>query len=320
MEIVHFPSDGTPRVLTDTAKIPEDGLVWVDFIRDDAQHWECWAEPLIGVPIEPQHVEDSHNASHPSFFDGTADYDMLVFQGLGPRDMPFPLETRTAAFFMFDRVLITIRASDNVSMGLARKKMLEGRSKAPDSVVKIAHAVLDVMVDRFLKIREPLDAYFTELQDELLDPSSKTDDWRTLLAGRRMVRKLEWLSENQMEALGSWRRGSRTDWSASEEVRIRDLNEHVDRLLDHARDQERDIEAAVQLHFSAVTHKTNKIVQTLTVLSAIFFPLTLITGIYGMNFQYMPELHWEYGYFFALGLLVAIGGGLMYYFKRRRFF
>lgn len=320
MEIVHFPGGGNPTVLADTGKIPEDGLVWVDFIRDEAQHWECWAEPLIGVPIETQHVEDSHNASHPSFFDGTADYDMLVFQGLGPRDLPFPLETRTAIFFMFDRVLITIRASDNVSMGLARKKLLEGRGKPPDSVIKIAHAILDTMVDRFLKIREPLDAYFTELQDDLLDPSSKTDDWRTLLAGRRMVRKLEWLSENQMEALSSWRRGTRSDWSDSEEVRIRDLNEHVDRLLDHARDQERDIEAAVQLHFSTVTHKTNKIVQTLTVLSAIFFPLTLITGIYGMNFQNMPELHWEYGYFFALGMLAVIGGGLLYIFKKRGFF
>jgi len=241
MEILHFASGKAPTVLTDTTQIPEDGLVWVDFIRDDASHWECWAEPLIGVPIEPQHVVDSHNPTHPSFFDGTPDYDMLIFQGLGPRDNPFPLETRTTAFFLFDRVLITIRAPDNVSMGLSRKKMLEGRAKPPDSVLKIAHAILDTMVDRFLKVREPLDEHFTALQDELLDPANKTDDWRTLLAGRRVVRKLEWLSENQMEALDAWRRGARADWSASEEVRIRDLREHIDRVLDHARDQERDI-------------------------------------------------------------------------------
>lgn len=321
MEILHFAEGKNPTQLNNTEQIPEDGLVWVDFVRDDAQHWDCWAEPLIGVPLEPQHVEDSLNPTHPSFFDGTADYDMLVFQGLGPHDgMPVPLETRSSAFFMFDRVLITIHASDNVSIGLARKKLLEGRGKPPDSVMKIAHFVLDTMVDRFLKIREPLDAYFTQLQDDLLDPSSKTDDWRTLLDGRRLVRKLEWLSENQMSALDAWRRGSRCDWTASEEVRIRDLNEHVDRVLDHARDQERDIEAAVQLHFSSVTHQTNKIMQTLTVLSAIFFPLTLITGIYGMNFQNMPELHWEYGYFYALGMLAVIGGGLLYIFKKRGFF
>src|SRR3569623_1798643 len=101
MEILHFADEKSPALLTDTAQIPEDGLVWVDFVRDDAQLWDCWAEPLIGVPIEPQHVADSLNASHRSFFDGTVDYDMLVFQGLGPKDVPFPQEPRPAAFFMF---------------------------------------------------------------------------------------------------------------------------------------------------------------------------------------------------------------------------
>ena len=320
MEILHFADGKVPVRLADTGQIPEDGLVWVDFMRDDAQSWECWAEPLVGVPIEAEHVEDSHNPTHPSFFDGTPDYDMLIFQSLGPRDDPFPLETRTAAFFLFDRVLITVRASDGVSINVARKKMLEGRIKPPDSVLKITHAILDTMVDRFLTVREPLDKHFTQLQDELLDPGKKSDDWRELLAGRRVVRKLEWLSENQIEALDTWRRNTRQDWSATEEVDIRDLREHVDRVLDHARDQERDIEAAVQLHFSSVAHHTNKIMQTLTVLSAIFFPLTLIVGIYGMNFENMPELHWHYGYFYVLGLLSVIGGGLLYAFKRGGYF
>ena len=81
---------------------------------------------------------------------------------------------------------------------------------------------------------------------------------------------------------------------------------------------QRDTEIAVQLHFSSVAHRTNKIVQGLTVLSAIFFPLTLITGIYGMNFEHMPELHWRYGYFMVLGLLAIVAGGLLLYFKRRR--
>jgi magnesium transporter len=320
MQILHFVNGDPPRPLTEIGQIPPAGLVWVDFVRDDAHAWECWAEPLIGVPIEPQHVADSHNAAHPSFFDGTPDYDMLIFQGLGPRDDPFPLETRTAAFFMFDRVLLTVRAPDNVSLSIARQKLLDGRIKSLDSVLKLTHLILDTMVDRYLKIREPLDKHFTALQDDLLDPSTKCDDWRALLDGRRVARRLESLSENQMEALDAWRRGTRLDWSPSEEVRMRDLSEHVHRVLDHASGQERDIEAAVQLHFSSVTHRTNQIMQVLTVLSAIFFPLTLIVGIYGMNFENMPELHWHYGYFYALGLLAVVGGGLLIAFKRGGYF
>ena len=320
MQALHLFHSQPPKDLGQITQIPAEGLIWIDIVRGEMTSWECWAEPLLGIAIEPQHVQDSDNQDHPSFFDGTPDYDMLIFQGLGPQDSPFPLETRTVAFFMFDRVLLSVRASDNISLIEVRQKLLDGRIKTPGSVLKLAHTILDTMVDRYLKIRDPLDKHLTALQDDLLDPTTKCDDWRGLLDGRRVVRRLESLSENQLEALDTWRRNTRLDWTPNEEVRVRDLREHVERVLDHASGQERDIEAAVQLHFSSVTHKTNQIMQTLTVLSAIFFPLTLIVGIYGMNFENMPELHWHYGYFYALGLLAVIGGGLMLLFKRRGFF
>lgn len=320
MDILHFKTGQPIRQITQDTHLPEEGLVWVDFVREDAANWDCWAEPLIGVPIEPQHVADSLNADHPSFFDGTADYDMLIFQGISAKDDPFPIETRTGAFFLFDRILITVRAPDNISFIEARQKLLDGRLKSPGSILKLAHMILDQMVDRFLKIREPMDRKLTTLQDELLDPSNNMDDWRTLLEGRRVVRQLEALSEDQLEALDAWRRGTRTEWSSSEEVRIRDLSEHIHRVRDHASGQERDVESAVQLHFASVSHRTNRIMRGLTVMSAIFFPLTLITGIYGMNFENMPELHTRHGYFVVLGLIFGLGGGLLYYFRKHGYF
>lgn len=318
--ILHLKTSQPVRQIEAGEPLPEEGLLWIDYIREEATGWECWAEPLIGVPIEPQHVSDSLNAEHPSFFDGTSDYDMLIFQGLGPKDNPFPLETRTAAFFLFDRFLITVHANDSISFAAIKQKLLDGRLKAPGSSLKLAHAILDHMVDRYLKIREPMDRHLTTLQDELLDPRNKADDWHTLLEGRRVVRQIEALSEDQLEALDAWRRGTRIEWSSGEDVRIRDLSEHINRVRDHASGQERDIESAVQLHFASVSHRTNRIMRALTVMSAIFFPLTLITGIYGMNFEYMPELHTRHGYFVVLSLIFGLGGGLFYFFRRRGFF
>jgi magnesium transporter len=320
MQIFHFVNGSPACALAPDAPLPEDGLIWVDFLRSEAEGWACWAEPLIGVAIEPQHVKDSLNPNHPSFFDGTPDYDMLVFQGLGPSDNPFPIETRTVAFFMFPRVLITIRAEDNVSIERVQQRIRsDGRMKSPGTVIDLAHALLDPMVDRYLRIREPLDQRLTELQDGLLDPNNPMNDWRELLSSRRVVRQVEALSESQLEALDAWRRNSSFDCSPHEEVKIRDLVEHVTRVRNHASGEERDIEAAVQLHFAIAAGRTNRVVQFLTVLSAIFFPLTLITGIYGMNFDHMPELHWRYGYFMVLGLLLVVGIGLFLLFRRRRF-
>ncbi|MGV2481922.1 UNVERIFIED_CONTAM: hypothetical protein IGO34_34570, partial [Salmonella enterica subsp. enterica serovar Weltevreden] len=82
-----------------------------------------------------------------------------------------PIETRTAAFFLFPRVMITVRAEDSVSFARIQQRIHDGRMKSPSSVIGLAHAVLDVMVDRYLKIREPLDLRLTELQDGLLDPN-----------------------------------------------------------------------------------------------------------------------------------------------------
>lgn len=319
MDLYHFVPGKPPRVLGDGEALPAKGLVWADFVREEAQGWECWAEPLVGAAIDPEHVSDSLNPTHPSFFDGTPAYDMLVFEGLGPRPEPLPLETRTATFFMFDRLLVTVRAADSVSVDHVRRRLFDGRMKVPSSPRRLALLIVDAMVDRFLRIRETMDAHFTKLQDELLDPAQPLNDWRELLRCRRQVRRLEALSESQLEALDAWRRRSCFDWDQKDAVRMRDLEEHVNRVLTHASGQERDLEAAIQLHFASVSHRTNRVVQGLTVLSAIFFPLTLITGIYGMNFKHMPELDWEYGYYYALGLLALIGGSLWWYFRKRRF-
>ncbi|MGH8460319.1 MAG: magnesium transporter CorA family protein [Stenotrophobium sp.] len=320
VQIYHFANAAPPRLLDSTEPLPQSGLIWIDILREEAQNWACTVEPMAGCAIEAQHVADSLNPDHPSFFDGTADYDMLVFQGLGPRDDTFPLETRTAVFFLLDRMLVSVRGNESVSFGLVHQKLADGRLKPPGSILKLTHLVLDAMVDRFLRVREPMDRRFTALQDELLAPHGSVDDWRTLLDERRVARQLEALCDDQLEALDAWRRNTRTDWSSTEEIRIRDLIEHIDRVEAHAGAQGRDIEAAVQLHFAALTHRTNEIMKVFTVAAVVFMPLTLLTGIWGMNFEYMPELHFHYAYFVALGSLVVLGGLMLYIFKRKGYF
>jgi hypothetical protein len=89
-------------------------------------------------------------------------------------------------------------------------------------------------------------------------------------------------------------------------VRVNDLVEHIERVRGHARRLEGSVESAVQLHFSATAHRTNQIMRTMTVLTAIFMPLTLITGIFGMNFEFIPGVHSPAGFGWTLGLMGAI--------------
>jgi magnesium transporter len=73
-------------------------------------------------------------------------------------------------------------------------------------------------------------------------------------------------------------------------------------------------------YLSGISNKMNEVMKFLTIFAAIFIPLTFIAGIYGMNFEYMPELKWPHGYFMALGIMTSLGLGMIIYFKKRKWF
>ncbi|SEQ33643.1 magnesium Mg(2+) and cobalt Co(2+) transport protein (corA) [Solimonas aquatica] len=323
MEIFSFSRQGVvPTRLARVEQIPEEGFVWLDFTRDEAAQWPSWVRRLTGVQINSDHFDDSLNPDHPSYYDGTEDYDMLVFQGLTPEigGGDYLIESRSAAFFLFDGLLVSVRSKENLSFEQVKRKFCEIKLRFPSTPFGLVHVILDLMVDRYMSVTDELEKRLESISDDLVDPRNPFEDWQELLAYRKQAHALELICGKNLDALDNFRRDMRSELSENQRIRLNDLREHIQRVETHADSLQRDIEVAVQLHFAATAHQTNKVIQMLTVLSAIFFPLTLITGIYGMNFDHMPELHWRYGYFFALGLLVTIGGSLLLYFRRRKLF
>ena len=102
-------------------------------------------------------------------------------------------------------------------------------------------------------------------------------------------------------------------------MRSRDVLEHIERVLGHVRRLESSAETAVQMHFSAQSHRTNDIMRTLTTLTAIFLPLNLVTGFFGMNFDGLPLIHSMTGFWVVTGVMALIGGGLAAFFWRKRY-
>ena len=101
-------------------------------------------------------------------------------------------------------------------------------------------------------------------------------------------------------------------------MRSRDVLEHIERVVHHVTRLEHNAETAVQMHFSAQGNRTNDIMRTLTALTAIFLPLNLIAGIFGMNFEFIPLLHREAGFWWTMGsmALIALTMGLLFWRKR----
>ena len=314
------PDGSPPRRLGHIDDCPHEGFVWLDFIRDQEPNWQETVEGLGCGKLHEGHVRDSLNPAHPSFFDSTSDYDMVIFRGLAPEMEEDQFSTHPVAFFLFERVLVTVQPGESRSVKAVKERLLSQSSRVPADPAALMHLILNAMVDRFLALREPLTQQMDVWRERLLDPRRRTDKWYRVMSHRSQLRRLEILCDEQEDALVTWRDSTRLEMAEGLEVRYTDLLEHIRRVAKFAIGQQHEVEGLMQLHFAAVTHRTNEIMRVLTVLSAIFLPLTLIAGIYGMNFEHMPELHTRYGYFFTLGGMVLLAALLLLWFRWKKWF
>ncbi len=305
------------------------------------------------------HVADLINNQLPSHFDYTSWYDMLVFRRLaaapGSQDLFVDdehgtlasaqralraIDTSPVGFAVFDRALITVHPTDcQVREFFAQKlgRLMEGRDKTaargsarlPASPADLMLRMVNHMVDSYLELRRLLTRQLGTLQRVLLDQNSEFNDWPLLLESRDALHRLEDTCEDQRSAIQEWI-DALDEWPTHSDpqvarerellrVRSRDVLEHVERVLTHVRRLESSAESAVQMHFSALGHRTNSIMRTLTVLTAIFLPLNLITGIFGMNFDAMPLIKNPAGFWEAAGLMLCVAFGLWLLFRRKRY-
>lgn len=202
-------------------------------------------------------------------------------------------------------------------------------SRLPPSPPDLMLRIVNHMVDSYLDLRRLLTRQFAYLQQELLSNRQQFKHWQALLEARNTLHMLEDTCEDQSSAVQEWI-DALEDWPSPSDplavrerevlrVRSRDVHEHIARVLAHVRRLESSAESAVQIHFSAQGSRTNDIMRTLTVLTAIFLPLNLITGIFGMNFDGLPLIHNQLGFWVALGLMLLVAVGLVWWFRRRRY-
>ena len=326
--------------------LPAEGFVWLAIARDDfvARHAEVQAalQRWTGAALVDLHVSDLANAQLPSHFDDTSWYDLMVFRrlaaGAGADEARTPsIDTQAVGFAVFDRVLLSVHPTDGAVRDFFVQRLaastdgpdLRGASRRPASPADLMLRMVNHMVDGYLDLRRLLSRQLGTLQAELLDPKHRFHDWRLLLDARNTLHLLEDLCEDQQAAVQEWI-DALAEWPATAEpgqlrerellrVRARDVLEHIDRVFTHVRRLEQSVETAVQMHFSALGHRTNDIMRTLTVLTAVFLPLNLITGFFGMNFDALPLIHSATGIWVAVGLMLAVFVGGFVFFWRKRY-
>ena len=179
------------------------------------------------------------------------------------------------------------------------------------------YALIDVVVDNYFEVIENIEQNLDDIEDNL----ASTNDKQTLLAlqlNKRALQTLRRYVSPLRDQVSSLIR-SETDYIAERNIKyFKDLQDHLFHIIETIDNLLEINDSIKEMHMSNLSLRMNQIMQTLTLFTAIFTPLTFLAGVYGMNFDNMPELKWHHGYFILWGVWVAIVLWLLRIFKRRK--
>lgn len=181
----------------------------------------------------------------------------------------------------------------------------------------LVYSLIDAIVDNYFIIIEKLDEEIENLEDKvIIQPNpSNVQAIHKLKRDLIFLRKSVWPLR---EVISFLEKGESPLVLESTNIYLRDVYGHTIQVMDTVETLRDIISGILDIYLSSINTRMNEIMKMLTIIATIFIPLTFVTGIYGMNFQYMPEIKWFWGYPVVLSIMVAIGIGMLIYFKRKK--
>ena len=290
-------------------------VIWLDIIGvEDVGMLEEFGR-LFG--IHPLSLEDVSNVHQRAKFDNYETYSYFVTR-MASRNSH--LQSEQLSIFHQGKFIITFQEVAGDCLAPLRKRILTGQGyirKRPADY--LLYALVDTVLDHYFPIVDQIGEQLDELDGHLIESNKNFDLAQVHQIRSELLELGRWIRPNR-EMINQLLRDETSTMSKETQVFMRDCYDHVVRLYESIETYREVCSDLRAYHLSVVSNRTNDVMKTLTIVSSIFIPLGFVAGLYGMNFQHMPELQWRYGYFFVLALMIAIASGLLFWFKRKGWF
>jgi len=299
-----------PELLKDTSAV-----IWVDMEAPT----EADERVLLDVfKFHPLTVEDCRENRHYPKVEEFEGYLYFIVHGVTADISPERFNTIELDGFLGRNYVITyhhemFRSINNVKQLLRTTPVACQRGTA-----FLLHQILDQVVDYYSPVLDDFDDRIDKLEDDIFTLKRPNNMILSeIMDLKRSVLRLRRISVKQMDILHRMSRGEFA--LITEEMRpfYRDVYDHLVRVVDLAENYRDLISGSLEAYLSVVSNRLNEIMKVLTIFSAIMLPLTFIAGVYGMNFDNMPELHSRYGYYGVWIIMVAVAVAMLLFFKRR---
>jgi len=265
--------------------------------------------------LHPLALEDVVNTGQRPKVEDYEGYLFLILRHF--HDQEGELLPEQISLFAMPGVVLTFQEVPGDAFEPVRERLRRGsgrvRSRGSDY---LTYALIDALVDRFFPLLEDLGERIEDLEEELIhDPSSHSLDHIYRL--RRDLLQLRRTSWPKRELINSLHRGDSHLVSDETRLFLRDCYDHAVEVMEIIETYRELAAGMLDVYLSSVSQRMNEVMKVLTIMATLFIPLTFIAGVYGMNFKYMPELAWRWGYPASLGLMAVVAIGLLYYFRRK---
>jgi magnesium transporter len=305
----------------DTTQIPDilgsgEGLLWIDIEENTPEDGEFLGNYF---PFHPLAVADCVSKNiHPPKIDEFDDHLFIIIHGINYCVESEIEETTELALFVGKNYLVT---SHDVPMrsveSTLRRVQTKGGRLMRRGADMLAYEILDALVDNIIPVIEELQETLGKVETEALQDPQK-DTLGRVLQVKKSILALNRVMSPQREVVNNLSRGLYPFISDGAQIYYRNIYDHLVRIESLNQDLRDLADSILATYLSSVSNRMNQVMKVLSIVAAIFLPLALIAGIYGMNFVNMPELQWRFGYFVIIGVMAALAGGLVFYFRKKK--
>lgn len=310
-----FSRDDLPALLAD-----ETNVVWVDLKGDSNEDIELAKDVLANIfKFHHLTIEDCIETRNQPKIDAFPDYLYFIVHGVKPEETTSSnFTTKELDGYLGKNYVVTFHREPFYSLKLVKEHVRSSTFSIQRGPAYLLHQILDRLVDLYMPVVDEFDDSINRLESRVFQmKKNKNMILSDIMDLRRSVARLKSISSRQLEVLYRISHGEFPQIPENILPFFRDVHDHLMRISDLAENYRDLVGGLFDIHFAVVSNRTNDVMKTLAVVSAIILPLSLIAGIYGMNFENMPELKSPHGYWITLGAMALLTVLLLIYFWRK---
>lgn len=309
-----FAKEDLPALLAD-----ESNVVWVDLQGETPEQEQQAKDILLNIfHFHYLTVEDCLETRNQPKVEAFPDYFYFIVHGVKNETNSVNFVTKELDGYLGKNYVVTYHVERFRSIKKVKAQIRANSYACQRGAAYVLHQILDQLVDLYMPVVDDFDNTINALEDRVFRMKKSNNlILEEIMDLRRSVARLKRISSRQLDVLYRLSNGEFPQIPKNILPFYRDVYDHLLRISDLSESYRDLVSGLFDIHFSVTANKTNDVMKLLAIFSAIMLPLSLIAGIYGMNFENMPELKTRHGYFLTLGFMFLVALGLLFYFWRK---